>query len=364
MKASDIIAFLEQLAPPQLQEGYDNSGLIVGDATTYVTGVLVSLDCTEDVVEEAIHLGCNMVVSHHPIVFSGMKRLVGRTYVERTVMKAIRHDIVLYAIHTNLDNVTQGVNDRIAQRLGLQNTRILAPKKEQLLKLVTFAPTEHAVQVRDALFDAGAGAIGNYDRCSYTCSGTGSFRGNEHTDPFVGKKGEVHLEQEERIEVIMPSYLSGKVITAMKSAHPYEEVAYDLYPLLNEWSEVGYGLIGELPEEMDALQFLQGLKISMNTDCVRYTLPHKEKVKRIAVCGGSGSSLLPKAKAEKADVFITADFTYHQFFDAENNIVIADIGHFESEQFTIHLLAEKLVEYFPKFAIHLTRVRTNPVHYL
>jgi dinuclear metal center YbgI/SA1388 family protein len=364
MKASEIITFLEQLAPPQLQEGYDNSGLIVGDANAVVTGVLVSLDCTEHVIDEAIHLGCNMVVSHHPIVFKGLKRLVGKTYVERTVMKAIRNDIILYAIHTNLDNVTHGVNDKIAQRLGLKNTRILAPKKQQLCKLVTFTPSQHADHVRNALFDAGAGAIGNYDRCSFSGAGTGSFRGNEDTNPYIGEKGVVHHEQEERIEVILPSFLSSKIVKALIDAHPYEEVAYDLYPLLNEWSNTGAGIIGELPEETDTLLFLKSLRTSMNTECIRYTLPQKEKVRHIAVCGGSGSSLLPNAIAVKADVFITADFTYHQFFDAEDQIIIADIGHYESEQFTIQLLAEKLVDYFPKFAIHLTRVRTNPVHYL
>lgn len=364
MKAKDIIHFLEKWAPPALQEGYDNSGLLVGHADTMVTGVLVSLDCTEDVVEEAISLGCNMVVSHHPIVFSGLKRLNGSTYIERTVMKAVRHDILLYAAHTNLDHVPDGVNGRIAERLGLMNTSILVPKKEMLRKLAVFVPDGHAEKVRDAMFDAGAGHIGDYDRCSFNLRGEGSFRGNERTNAFVGKKGETHFEQETRIEVILPSYLASSVISAMKAAHPYEEVAYDLFPLENRNPTTGAGLIGDLPEEVDALEFLHNLKTTMQTGCVRHTLPHRQKVRRIAVCGGSGSFLLPAARTMGADVLVTSDFKYHQFFDAENAIIIADIGHYESEQFTIQLLAERLKDKIPTFAIHLTRVRTNPVHYL
>jgi len=364
MKASAIISFLEQIAPPSLQESYDNSGLIVGHSNTEVNSVLISLDCTEDVVEEAIQLGCNMIVSHHPIVFSGLKRFNGHSYVERTVMKAIRHDILIYAIHTNLDHVLDGVNGRIAQRLGLANTRILAPKKEQLAKLVTFAPVAHAEAVRQALFDAGAGHIGNYDQCSFNISGQGTFRANDGADPFVGTIGQRHTEDETRIEVILPTFASSRIIKALKAAHPYEEVAHDLYPLLNAWEQVGAGLIGDLPEPIDALEFLHSLKTSLNTACVRYTLPHKHHVQRIALCGGSGSFLLSNAKAAKADVLITADYKYHQFFDAENTIIIADIGHYESEQFTMQLLADRLADNFPKFATHLTRVNTNPINYL
>jgi dinuclear metal center YbgI/SA1388 family protein len=364
MKAADIIRFLEQWAPPVLQESYDNSGLIVGDSSTEVTGIMVSLDCTEDVVEDALARGCNMVVSHHPIVFSGLKRLNGKNYVERTVMKAVRHDVLLYAIHTNLDHVPDGVNGRIAQRLGLTNTAILAPKMQMLRKLVVFVPHAHAEAVRNAMFEAGAGHIGNYDRCSFNLQGEGSFRGNEHSSGFVGKKGETHFEPETRIEVILPAHLLGKVTAAMRVAHPYEEVAHDIYALENSNQTVGAGLIGDLTEEMDALGFLKQLKTNMGTACVRHTLPHRHKVKRIAVCGGAGSFLLPMAIAQGADVLVTADFKYHQFFDADNRIIIADIGHFESEQFTVQLLAERLTDNFPTFATHLTRVRTNPVHYL
>ncbi|MBI1286466.1 MAG: Nif3-like dinuclear metal center hexameric protein [Flavobacteriales bacterium] len=364
MKAAEVIDFLEQLAPPSLQESYDNSGLLVGDSRTEVTGILVSLDCTEDVVEDAISQGCNLIVSHHPIVFSGLKRLNGKNYIERTVMKAIKKDVLLYAIHTNLDNVIDGVNKRFAEQLGLENTRILQPKKQLLKKVVTYCPTEHAEKVRTAMCDAGAGQIGNYDQCSFNVNGTGTFRGNENTNPFVGNKGEIHSENEVRIETVVPEFAVKSVLKAMQEAHPYEEVAFDIYPMENLWKEVGSGMVGDLPKEMDALEFLKSLKTNMKTDCVRYTLPHKENVKRVAICGGSGSFLLSSAIGAGADVFVTGDFKYHQFFDAENRIIIADIGHYESEQFTIQLLAEKLAEKFPTFAPRLSRVKTNPINYL
>jgi dinuclear metal center YbgI/SA1388 family protein len=364
MKAAEVIAFLEELAPPSLQESYDNSGLLVGDAKTEVTGILVSLDCTEDIVDDAISQGCNLIVSHHPIVFNGLKRFNGKNYIERTVMKAIKNDVLLYAIHTNLDNVQEGVNKRFAEKLGLINTRILSPKKERLKKVVTYAPIDYAEKVRTAMFDAGGGNIGNYDQCSFNIEGTGTFRGNEHTDPFVGKQGKFQEEIEVRIEILVPDFKVNSVLEALRESHPYEEVAHEVYPIENAWREVGSGLVGELPQEMDALEFLKSLKSSMKTDCVRYTLPHKEKVKRVAICGGSGSFLLGNAIGADADVFITGDFKYHQFFDAENRIIIADIGHYESEQFTIQLLAEKLDQKFPTFAPRLTRVKTNPINYL
>ena len=364
MKASEVIEFLEGLAPLSLQEGYDNSGLIVGDSATEVTGIMVSLDCTEDVIEDAISQGCNLIVSHHPIVFGGLKKFNGKNYVERTVIKAIKNDVLLYAIHTNLDNVFDGVNLKICEKIGLKNTRILSRKKGLLKKVVTYVPHEHAKKVRSSMCNAGAGGIGNYDQCTFNTPGIGTFRGNEKTNPFVGKKGEIHSENEIRIEVIVPDYQLKNVLNAMRMAHPYEEVAFDIFSMDNVWKEGGSGMIGDLPEEMDALEFLKSLKETMNTDCVRYTLPHREKVKRVAVCGGSGSFLLPNALAEKADIFITGDFKYHQFFDAENSIIIADIGHYESEQFTTELLAEKLAKNFPTFVPRLTRVKTNPINYL
>lgn len=365
MKIKDITRYLETIAPSAYQESYDNSGLLVGSPDDEVEKALICLDSIEEVIDEAIAAGCGLVIAHHPIVFSGLKRFNGKNYIERVVMKAIKNNIAIYAIHTNLDNVLKdGVNAMICEKLGLENTYILAPKKELLRKLVVFCPKDHAEAVRSAMFAAGAGAIGDYDECSFNLDGTGTFRANEGADPFVGNKNEQHHESETRVEVIYHAPAEHAILSAMLEAHPYEEVAHDMYPLLNRSKEVGSGMVGELPEAQDEMAFLTGLKTSLNTDCVRYTALTGSRVKKVAVCGGSGSFLLNAAKSSGADVFITGDFKYHQFFDAEGEIVIADVGHFESEQFTIDQLARLITKKFPKFAVRLTSVNTNPVNYL
>ncbi len=361
---SDVISRLEEWAPRSLQESYDNAGLIIGNVQEEVKGILVSLDVTETVVEEACKRGANLIVAHHPVIFSGLKSLTGKNYVERTVISAIRNGVAIYAIHTNLDNVPTGVNSIIADKLGLRNTQILLPRKDSLFKLVTFAPEKDAEKVRQAIFDAGGGVIGAYDSCSFNVSGSGTFRGDNSTNPYVGERGKLHTEPETRIEVVVPDTLLQKVIRKMLSAHPYEEVAYDVYRLENNHPGIGAGLIGELGEPVTTTNFLKHLKKTMKAGVVRYTKPVKERVSRIAVCGGSGSFLLGAAKAAGADVFVTGDFKYHEFFDAEDQIVIADIGHYESEQFTIDLIVSKLVEYFSTFAVLKTKTNTNPVNYL
>ncbi len=364
MKVKDITGYLESLAPLAYQESYDNSGLIVGDPQQKVKKALICLDSIEEVMDEAIRKKCDMVIAHHPIVFSGLKRFNGRTYIERVVMKAIKNNIAIYAIHTNLDNVTGGVNTMIAKKLGLENVRILAPKKELLRKLVVFCPVKDAAKVRQAIFDAGAGVIGDYDQCSFNVEGTGTFRASDAANPYVGEKNELHHEEEVRIETIYPTHIESQLLRAMMAAHPYEEVAYDSYPLNNKHGGVGSGMVGELPKAKKTLSFLKELKKKMKADAVRYTNPVSEEVKTIAICGGSGSFLLPQAMAAGADVFVTADYKYHQFFDAEGKIVIADIGHYESEQFTIELLGDLLMKKFPKFAVHLTEINTNPINYI
>ncbi len=364
MNISDVIQYLEQIAPLSLQESYDNSGLITGNRRETVSGVLVCLDSTEAIVEEAIALGCNLIIAHHPIVFSGLKKITGSNYIERTIIKAIKHDIAIYAIHTNLDNVKDGVNAKIAERLGLINTRVLAPKSGLLKKLVTFAPEANAGDVRFALFNAGAGHIGNYDHCSFSIEGTGSFRGNEHANPYVGTRGEDHYENEVRIEVIFPAFLQAKILSALISTHPYEEVAYDLYTLDNKFQSVGAGLIGSLETPQKEIYFLQKVKETMQCGGIRYTELRGVDVRKVAVCGGSGSFLLKDAIAAGADMLVTADFKYHQFFDAEKRIVIADIGHYESEQYTIDLISDLLMKKFATFAVHLSKINTNPINYL
>lgn len=363
MKLEVIVKQLEALAPPALQESYDNAQLLTGNFEMEVSGVLTTLDCTEEVVDEAIRRDCNMIVAHHPILFSGLKSLTGKTYIERTLIKAIKNDVAIYAIHTNLDNVWQGVNRRIGERLGVTNIEVLTPKSGKLLKLITFIPHTHLETVRSALFAAGAGHIGEYDQCSFSQEGSGSFRGSENSKPTVGKAEKLHHEPESKLEVILPTYLKSPVVKALTSSHPYEEAAYDLLSLQNEHPRIGSGMIGELPEAMGEEDFLKHLSKTMKVTVVRHTALLQKPVKRIAWCGGAGSFLLKNAIGRKADVFITGDFKYHEFFDAEERLVIMDIGHFESEQFTPHLLAEYLLEKFHTFAVLLSEVKTNPVHY-
>jgi len=364
MIISEITAFFEKHIPLQFQENYDNSGLQFGNLSNVVQGVLLCIDVTEDVVKEAVNLNCNLIISHHPLIFSGLKYLRGTTYVERALIMAIKNDIAIYSIHTNIDNFSDGVNKKICEKLGLINCKVLAPVQNFLYKLVTFVPDSYAVKVRESLFTAGAGHIGNYDSCSYTINGNGTFRALDAANPFVGKTGEFHTEPETRIETIIPKHLINKVASALKQNHPYEEVAYDIYPVINDWELMGAGMIGELEHETDALDFLKKIKQLFNAEMIRYTPLLGKPIKKVALCGGSGSFLLPNAKAQNADIFISSDFKYHQFFDAEAKIVIADIGHFESEQFTQEIFYDLLTKKFTNIAVYFTSVNTNPLKYL
>ena len=363
MKIGEIISFLESLADPSLQEHYDNAGLLTGDAGWECKGVICSLDAVEEVIDEAIQKRCNLVIAHHPIIFSGLKRINGKNYVERTVIKAIKNDIAIYAIHTNLDNVIDGVNGRMASMLGLKNISILAPKHDTLKKLFTFVPVDKVEQVRNAIFGAGAGHIGNYSECSFAATGEGTFTAEPGTDPYVGDIGKRHTEKEMKIEVILPGYLENKIVAALKGSHPYEEVAFDIVGLSNMNSTVGSGVIGELTEPMGEKEFLSRLKTVFHLQIVRHTVLSGRFIKRVALCGGAGSFLVAKALSSGADVYVTADMKYHEFFDANGRMLIADIGHFESEQFTINLLQEILEQKFPTFAVLKTEVETNPVRY-
>jgi dinuclear metal center YbgI/SA1388 family protein len=364
LKVKEIIAVLESFAPPSLQESYDNAGLITGNPEMEVSGALLCLDSTEAVIAEAIATGYNLIIAHHPIVFSGLKKITGKTYVERVIISAIKNNIAIYAAHTNLDNVGWGVNAKIASRLNLKNCRVLSPLRGKLMKLFTFAPQDHAERVRQAIFDAGGGAIGNYDECSFNSDGYGTFRGNSGTNPYVGKPGTQHREIETKIEIIFPSFLAGKVVQALKKNHPYEEVAFDLIALENSWHSAGAGVVGDLEIPLEVKSFFDILKKNMRVAMIRHTsIPEGKLITRVAACGGAGSFLLNNAIASGADIFITADFKYHQFFDAEDKIIIADIGHYESEQFTTEIFAEVLRENFPNFAVRFTSVNTNPINY-
>jgi dinuclear metal center YbgI/SA1388 family protein len=361
-KLKDIIASLETWANPSLQESYDNSGLITGNHEQSISKVLISLDCTETIVDEAIEKNCELIIAHHPIVFKGLKRLTGANYVEKTIIKAIKNDISIYAIHTNLDNVNTGVNKKICEKIGLNNLQILDKKRGKLEKLTTFIPIENTDSVLAGIYKAGGGEIGNYSGCSFRVAGTGTFTPNNKANPTIGNQNNPEEVAENRVEIMYPSYLQSSILNTLKQAHPYEEVAYYIQQLENKHQEIGSGMIGILEQPMDEQEFLNHLKKAMNLELIKFT-PLAKKIKKVAVCGGAGSFLLHKAKSAGADAFVTSDFKYHEFFDAENQIMIADIGHYESEIFTKDLIYEYLTQKFSNIAAYLTEVSTNPIKY-
>ncbi len=362
-KVSDVVRVFETFAPAALCEGFDNVGLLIGAMDQPVAKALITIDITEEVVDEALANGCDLIVSHHPIMLNGIKRLNGRNDQERLIIKAIKNDVAIFSAHTNADRVPDGVSGRMAQKLGLVNCQVLEPAAKQLVKLMVYVPATHAPQVREALFQAGAGVIGNYDSCSFNSNGTGTFRAGETANPYVGRPGEMHQEAEVKIEVVLPAFKTKAVVKSMEAAHPYEEVAYDLVPIENHWPQVGYGIIGVLEQAEDEQAFLSKLKSAFNIEHIRHTPFLGRKVKKVALCGGSGSFLLQRAIASGADLFITGDFKYHQFFDAEKSLIIADIGHYESEQFTKELFFELLTKNLSNFALCLSKVNTNPIKY-
>jgi dinuclear metal center YbgI/SA1388 family protein len=363
MKVTDLVNAIESFAPLSLQESYDNCGLITGNLQDEVHACLVTLDVTENVISEAVDKGCGMIISHHPVIFGKVTRLTGATFNERVIIRAIRENIALYAAHTNLDNINQGVNSILGEKIGLKNLRILKKTGNQLRKLVTFCPSEYADRVRIAISEAGAGHIGNYDYCSFNSEGIGTFRANENAHPFVGEINEIHKEHEVRIETVYPVYREREILKALLEVHPYEEVAYDLYPIANEFENAGDGMIGILEEEEGERAFLGRLKHSLGIPMIRHSNLQDLKIRKVAVCGGSGSFLLPDAISADADAFVTADLKYHQFFEAQGHLLLADVGHFESEQFMKELITRYLNKIFPKFALLISETATNAVNY-
>jgi dinuclear metal center YbgI/SA1388 family protein len=364
MTVNEITGIIEAFAPLGYQESYDNVGLLVGAQQSKVNGVLLTIDTTPEVVNEALERDANLIISHHPLIFKGLKRLTGSNYVEKTVIKAIKHGISIYAAHTNLDNIWGGVSAAAAKRLGLKDVSILSPTTNQLVKLSVFVPTVNAEEVRLAMFNAGAGQVGNYDWCSYNVEGTGTFRAGEGTSPHVGELGKIHLEPETKIEVIVPKPILGKVLKAMLSKHPYEEVAYDIFDVKKPNPRAGLGVLGVLPSSVDEMEFLYQLKKFFKTGCIRHSPLTGKKIKTVAICGGSGADFIGDAISAKADIYITADIKYHQFFDAEGKLLIADVGHFESEQFAIDIFYEVLTKKMPNFVVLKSNVKTNPINYL
>ena len=364
MKIKEIVCALEQFAPLPLQDGFDNAGLQIGLTDAEAAGALLCLDVTEAVLDEAIALGFNLVISHHPLIFKGYKSITGKDYVERCILKAIKNDIVIYSAHTNLDNAQGGVNFKIAEKIGLKNIRILEPRENCLMKLVTFVPFAQADAVRQALFSVGCGNVGNYDSCSYNLNGEGTFRAKEGTHPFCGTIGELHREGEVRIETILPSFKKAEAIKALLMAHPYEEPVFDLYPLQNDWKQAGAGVVGELEESETELDFLRRIKRTFEVSCLRHNKLTGREVQKVALCGGAGAFLLPQAIQAGADVFITGEIKYHDYFGHEGNILMAEIGHYESEQYTKEIFYSIIRDLFPNFALQLSKINTNPIKYL
>lgn len=363
MTVQDVIDHLEDLAPLYYAEDFDNVGLLVGDKESKVKGILVALDTLEAVVDEAIEKNCNLVVSFHPIVFKGLKSITGKTYVERVVLKAIKNNIAIYSIHTALDNALQGVNAMICDRLELKNKSILIPQIGTIKKLTTYVPSNEAEQLRNALFAVGAGSIGNYTNCSFNVEGIGTFNGNEQSNPTVGKKGETQFEEEVKLTMTFAKHLESKVLQTLFKAHSYEEVAYEITTIENKNQDIGMGMLAELPKPMEGKSFLKYVKEKMNTKCIRHSALLDKPIKKVAVLGGSGSFAINAAKAAGAHAFISADLKYHDFFTAENSLVVMDIGHYESEQYTKNLLATYLTKKITNFAIILSEINTNPVKY-
>ena len=363
MIIKQVIDILEELAPLDYAEDFDNVGLLVGQADTKVTGILVTLDTLENIVDEAIQKNCNLIVSFHPIIFGGLKKITGANYVERTVIKAIRNDIAIYSMHTALDNSNKGVNAKICEVLGLRHTRILIPQRSTIKKLTTYIPKAHAEQLREALYAAGGGQIGNYSNCSFSLEGTGSYKAGPGADPYLGVVGETHYEQEIQIGITYQKAVESKILKALFSNHPYEEVAYEIQSLENPDQHIGMGRYGNLEKPISEEAFFELLKKKMHVSCIRHSRFLGKKISKVAVLGGSGSFAISAAKAVNADVFVTSDLKYHQFYEGEGKILLADIGHYETEQFTKDLLVDYLTKKIPNFAVSLSESKTNPINY-
>jgi dinuclear metal center YbgI/SA1388 family protein len=363
MTVKEITGCLEEFAPLSLQESYDNSGLLIGDPGTVVVKTLFTLDLTDEVLDEAVRGKCNLVVCHHPVIFHGILKLSDPTSVNRMIIRAVKNDIAIYAMHTNLDNSSKGLNRFVCEKLGLKNCEVLSPVRGKLSKLVTFCPLSHTEQVRKALFQAGAGHIGNYDSCSFNLNGQGTFRALEGANPFVGEKNNIHYEEETRIEVIFPVFAEKPLIAALKESHPYEEVAFDIYPLSNTYADAGSGMTGLPDQEIPADEFLNNVKLVFGIPVLRHSEPGDKKIRKVAVCTGAGGFLIDDAMRSGADIFLTSDLKYHDFFKVEEKMILADIGHYESEKFAKELMADILIRKFPTFAYQISVVNTNPVKY-
>jgi len=364
MKLNDLTTFLDSAVPLSFQEGYDNAGLQVGSPDKEIRSALLTLDVTEEVLDEAAYAGCDVIISHHPVIFGGLKQLSGKNVTERIVLKALKQDVAIYSAHTNLDVLENGVSRKMAEKLGLNNVKVLVPLRNRLLKLVVFIPEQHLEKVSEAVFSAGAGVIGGYDKCSFASTGNGSFVAGDGTKPFTGEKGKLHTEREIRFETVLFAHMKSRVIRALLEAHPYEEVAYDLYSLENDNVRTGMGCTGEFSVPLTEKEFLKLLESVFSAKGIRYSKPTGKEISKVALCGGAGGQLINEAMASGAEAYVTGDIRYHSFFEAGPKILLADIGHFESEKFSTEILYDLIIKKFPTFALRFSEVNTNPINYL
>lgn len=363
MKLTEIIQIIEKEIPVQLQESYDNNGLQLGDANSEILKALISLDLTMDVLIEAKSENCNLIITHHPPIFSAVKTIESNDVLGAMIYFAIKNDIAIYSMHTSFDKYKYGVSYALAEKLLIKNIKVLSPEKNVLRKLITFCPKIQSEALRKALFSAGAGHIGEYDSCSFNTIGEGTFRALEKANPFVGAKGDLHIEQEVKIETIFPFWKQNAVIKALLAHHPYEEVAYDIYLLENRLENSGLGMLGNLEKELEKEDFLSFVKGKLKIESLRFNNSFKGKIKKLALCGGAGSSLIREAISSGADAYITADLKYHEFQAASSDILLIDAGHYETEIFALNAIKSLLSEKLPKFATRISETKTNFVSY-
>ena len=363
MIVKEVINYLDEFSPFCYAEEFDNVGLIIGDYTQKVNGILVTLDSTESVIDEAIKSKCNLIISFHPIIFNDIKSITTNTYVERVIHKSIKNNISIIAIHTSLDNSIKGVNSAICKKLDIKNYKILIPKERTIKKLTTYIPSENVAKLKSEIFKIGGGSLGKYDNCSFSYKGLGSFKGNKKSNPKIGNKLTYTEIEEVCVNITFLKHLEKEVVKALKENHPYEEIAYEINTLENSNQNIGMGMIGELASSMDENKFLSFLKKKMKSKLIKHSKKIGKKIAKIAVLGGSGSFAIENAINSGADAFVTSDLKYHDYFKAENKILLVDIGHYESEQYTKNLIFNFLTKKIPNFAIVLSKTNTNPIMY-
>jgi len=364
MTIKQVTQFLEQKFPLYLQEDFDNCGVQCGDVRQEITGAMVCFEMSEQVIDEAIAEGCNLVISHHPLILKrGITKILPTDRVGAMICKALAHNMVLYSMHTNIDSGVGGGNDVFAEKLNLQNVKVLEPHKGLYRKLVVFVPKENAEALKSALFEIGCGVQGNYDSCGYTVHGQGQFRPLKGANPHIGEENQLEHVEEERIEMIYPTGLQRTVVQAIYEHHPYEEPAFDLLPLENESRTIGLGRIGELPKVMPVSEFLECLKDKLGFEHCRYAGDTTKMIHKVAVCGGGGSSFIDLAIASGADAYVSGDFKYHDFFKSHSGTLLVDIGHYEGEYFIKNIIHQQIKENFTNFAALISKMEKVEVKY-